>query len=86
MSKTFNLLSIVFRFIKHYYDYFLVMLNSLYCAIPIERNQLVTAGIYINHALTTVPVDIISCLKAEFIANVKSICDGDGTNAENILS
>ena len=65
---------------------FLTMLNSFYCTFPIVIIQLVTAGIYINHVLITVPVDVINRLKAQFISHVKSICDGDGTDAKNGLS
>ena len=62
------------------------MLNQLYCPFPIEQDKLVTAGIYTDNNLTTIPVDVINCLKALFIAHSNTIYDGDGTNAENVLS
>ena len=49
------------------------MLNSLYCIIPIKKRELVTAGIFLDHSLTTIPVDIINCLKNQFISHATSV-------------
>ena len=61
-GNVFNLLGIAFRFNKHpypYYSYLSGLFNALYCTIPIEKNQLVSAGIFLDNGLTTIPVDIM---------------------------
>lgn len=89
LANAFTLLGIVFHFTKHpypYYAYLLAMLNSLYCTIPIEKHQLVTAGIFLDQGLTTIPVNIINHLRYHFISHATSICTDKATILSNILS
>ena len=56
------------------------MLNKVYCIFPIEKHQVVTAGIYMDNNLNTVPLDVIDHIQQYFADHVKTICL-DGTVA-----
>ena len=62
------------------------MLNSIFCTFPIEKHQLVRVGIFLDHALTVIPSDIIDRLCYHFIFHVSTIAKSDQTVLFNIIS